>query len=170
MSVIVTQPFFVFYDRAGTPLDAGYIYIGVAGLNPERAPITVYWDTSQTTTAAQPIRTLNGYPSRDGSPSMLISSANQYSLIVKDRTGSLVYSDLNFQPPGYNTRQLQTATAGQTVFNLSASYSPGANALVVYVNGLLLETPGDYAETSSTSITFASGLAAGDQVTTVIKG
>lgn len=170
MSVIVTQPFLIFYDRAGTPLDAGYIYIGAAGINPETAPITVYWDASQTATAAQPIRTLNGYPSRDGSPSMLFASQNEYSLIVKDRAGALVYSDLNFQAPGYNTRQLQTATAGQTVFNLSAGYSPGANSLVVYVNGLLLETPSDYAETSSTSITFTLGLAAGDQVTTVIKG
>jgi hypothetical protein len=95
MSIFVTQPFPIFYDRAGTPLDAGYIYIGVAGVNPETAPITVYWDTSQTTTAAQPIRTLNGYPSRDGSPAMLINNQASYSIVVKDRNGTLVFSDLN---------------------------------------------------------------------------
>ena len=64
MTAIVTEPFLVFYDRNGEPLENGYIYIGASGTNPEANPITVYWDKSLTTTAAQPIRTLAGYPSR----------------------------------------------------------------------------------------------------------
>jgi hypothetical protein len=96
MSIIVTQPFLIFYDRSGQPLDAGYIYIGTPGINPEVAPITVYWDSSLTTTAAQPIRTLAGYPSRNGSPSNIIASTSPYSILIKDKTGALVFSDLNF--------------------------------------------------------------------------
>lgn len=95
MSNEVTSPFSVFYDRTGQPLDAGYIYIGTAGINPEVSPITVYWDTSLTTSAAQPIRTLAGYPSRDGSPGAIIVTQTSYSIVIRDRTGTLVYSNLN---------------------------------------------------------------------------
>lgn len=73
-----------------------------------------------------------------------------------------------FAAAGIRYRQLQTATAGQTIFNLGASYAVGQFQLYVFVNGLLMETPGDYAETSSSRITFASGLAAGDEVVVII--
>jgi hypothetical protein len=73
-----------------------------------------------------------------------------------------------FAPPGIRYRQLLTATAGQTLFDLGGSYATGQSQLYVFVDGLLMETPGDYAETSSSSITFASGLAAGNQVVVII--
>ena len=95
MSNEVTSPFTVFFDRSGQPLDNGYIYIGTAGINPEVSPITVYWDEALTIPAAQPIRTLAGYPSRDGSPGTLIINQTSYSIVVRDKTGALVYSDLN---------------------------------------------------------------------------
>ena len=59
------------------------------------------------------------------------------------------------------------ATASQTVFTLGNSYVPGANNLAVYVNGLRLIAGTDYIETNSTTVTFTSGLAAGDEVTFV---
>ena len=62
-------------------------------------------------------------------------------------------------------RHTATATLGQTVFNLPFTYSPGANNLVVFVNGSLVEVGADYAETNGTSITFLSGLEAGQEVT-----
>jgi hypothetical protein len=95
MSNEVTSPFTVFFDRSGDPLDAGYIYIGTAGINPEVSPISVYWDTALTTPAAQPIRTLAGYPSQNGSPGTIIIAQTSYSIVVRDRTGALVYSNLN---------------------------------------------------------------------------
>ena len=59
----------------------------------------------------------------------------------------------------------QTATASQTVFNLtSASYLPGANNLSVYVNGLKSISGVDFTETDSDTVTFASGLTAGDEL------
>jgi hypothetical protein len=57
-----------------------------------------------------------------------------------------------------------TATAGQTLFNLSGTYVPGSDVLQVFVNGLLLIKTQDYTETSSSSVTFTSGLLSGDQV------
>lgn len=95
MSNVIASPFSVFFDRSGQPLDNGYIYIGTAGINPETSPITVYWDLSLAVTAAQPIRTLAGYPSRDGSPSAIVINQIAYSIVVRDRTGALVFSDLN---------------------------------------------------------------------------
>lgn len=59
------------------------------------------------------------------------------------------------------TTAQQTATTGQTYFAGVPSYTPGSNALQVFVNGLLVT---DYTETSSTSVTFTSPLSSGDEV------
>lgn len=109
MSNVIASPFTVFYDRSGQPLDAGYIYIGTAGINPEVSPITVYWDSSLTTTAAQPIRTLAGYPSQSGSPGTIIINQATYSIVVRDRNGALVYSNLNV-PPSLDSADFLTVT------------------------------------------------------------
>jgi len=93
------------------------------------------------------------------------------SLPVQPVPPTLTLADLApvaFAPAGIRYRQLLTATAGQTLFNLGASYATGQSQLYVFVNGLLMETPGDFAETSSSSITFSSGLAAGDEVVVII--
>jgi hypothetical protein len=111
MSNTITSPFTVFFDRSGQPLDAGYVYIGTAGINPEVSPITVYWDSSLTTTAAQPIRTLAGYPSQSGSPGTIIINQATYSIVVRDRNGALVYSDLNAFIDGDVNRYVSTYAA-----------------------------------------------------------
>lgn len=64
----------------------------------------------------------------------------------------------------YVTSSSQTASAGQTLFNLGSSYQAGSGALAVYVNGLRSRLTADYTETSSTSITFTYALQAGDEV------
>ena len=64
----IAPPYPIFTDKNGDPLDAGYLYFGTANLNPETSPIQVYYDSSLTQPAAQPIRTSNGYPMRNGSP------------------------------------------------------------------------------------------------------
>ena len=59
-----------------------------------------------------------------------------------------------------------TASAGQTLFNLGTTYQTGSNALAAYVNGIkvFLGANRDYTETSSSSITFNTGLNAGDEL------
>lgn len=59
------------------------------------------------------------------------------------------------------------ATAAQTVFDLSFSYTPGSYKLQVFVNGLLqrVGASNQYLETSSTRVTFNSGRSAGENIT-----
>jgi len=56
------------------------------------------------------------------------------------------------------------ATAGQTVFNLNFSYTPGSGGLEVYSTGLRQLITTDYAETNSTTVTFSSGRQVGEIV------
>lgn len=92
MTAIAIQPAFqVFSDTDGSPLENGYIWIGQANLDPQTNPIAVYWDEALTILAAQPIRTLGGYPSWNGTPARLYA-ATSYSIRVLDAKGSLVYS------------------------------------------------------------------------------
>jgi len=91
----VRSPVNQFFDNDGTPLDAGYLYIGTTGANPETTPQAVYWDKAGTIPAAQPIRTLNGYPARDGAASKFYTATKNYSITVKDKRGILVMGALN---------------------------------------------------------------------------
>lgn len=54
---------------------------------------------------------------------------------------------------------------GQTIFDLPFSYTPGMDALMVFVNGVLGVAGSRYTETSSTRITMTPALALGDKVT-----
>jgi len=90
----VNPPFPVITDIDGTPLESGYIYIGTAGLDPETNPISVYFDFAQTLPASQPIRTLNGYPSNSGTPAKLFVAAASYSIRVKNKNSTTVYTSL----------------------------------------------------------------------------
>ena len=92
MSSSIVSPFPVFNDLDGTPLESGYIYIGTANLNPEASPINVFWDAALTVPAAQPIRTVGGYASRNGSPSRMYVSADTYSITVRNRNRVFVYN------------------------------------------------------------------------------
>jgi hypothetical protein len=91
MSALSIQPTFpIFTETDGLPLENGYIWIGAANLDPQGNPINVYWDAALTIPAGQPIRTLNGYPSRNGTPARLYVNSN-YSIRVQNSKGSLVY-------------------------------------------------------------------------------
>ena len=60
--------------------------------------------------------------------------------------------------------QVAVATQGQTVFSLTTPYLIGSNNLSVYVNGSKQIAVTNYTETSTTSITFLTGLNVGDLV------
>jgi hypothetical protein len=85
----ISSPLQQFFDLDGDPLDDGRLFFGVANQNPETSPITVFWDAAGTQPAAQPIRTLNGYPSRNGAIGT-VYAAGDYSLTVRTRKGQLV--------------------------------------------------------------------------------
>jgi len=92
MSVLSVQPTFpIFTEADGQPLENGYIWIGTANLDPQVNPISVYWDAALTQPAAQPIRTINGYPAKSGSPGRLYVNS-EYSIRVQNKNGSAIYS------------------------------------------------------------------------------
>lgn len=92
MSALSIQPTYpIFTETDGQPLENGYIWIGTVNLDPQVNPINVYWDAALTVQAAQPIRTINGYPSRNGTPARLYVNSD-YSIRVMNKNGSTVYS------------------------------------------------------------------------------
>lgn len=94
MSALSIQPTYpIFTDIDGQPLEDGYVWIGTANLDPQTNPINVYWDAALTLPAAQPIRTLAGYPSNSGTPARLYVNSD-YSIRVMNKNGSTVYSAL----------------------------------------------------------------------------
>lgn len=95
MATQVTPPFTLFSDRDGSPLESGFIFIGENNKNPESFGIAVFWDEGLTIPAQQPIRTINGYPSRYGTPSLVFVSEDDYSIIVKDKNSVVVFSSLS---------------------------------------------------------------------------
>jgi hypothetical protein len=87
----IQPPFPIFTDPDGQPLENGYVWIGTANQNPITNPITAYWDAALTVPAAQPVRTLNGYPVNAGTPARLYVNSD-YSIQVQNKNGSVVYS------------------------------------------------------------------------------
>jgi hypothetical protein len=92
MSLQIASPFQQFFDRDGSPLDNGFVYVGTANLNPETNPLTVYFDDALTIPAAQPLRTSNGYIVRNGSPARIYTSQEDFSLTVREKNNVLVYT------------------------------------------------------------------------------
>ncbi|HFD0357493.1 TPA: hypothetical protein ACF00A_003514, partial [Acinetobacter nosocomialis] len=94
MSSKIQTPYPLFSDIDGHPLDAGYIYIGEAGKNPEVYPIPVFWDEALSIPAAQPVRTRNGYLSYYGRAGKLYVSGERCSITVRNKRGKIIYTDL----------------------------------------------------------------------------
>lgn len=88
MAYTAQFPISSFLDVDGKPLENGYVYIGTAGLDPVANPITAYWDAAATQVAAQPIRTIGGYPSNNGVRSRLYVNAVDYSIKVTNVNGT----------------------------------------------------------------------------------
>jgi hypothetical protein len=93
-----------------------------------------------------------------------------YKFVLKDSTDVLIatydnITGINSNAISFtNSQQIITATANQTVFNLSISYQVATNSLSVFVDGVNQYGPGAqyaYTETSSTSVTFTNGLHVG---------
>jgi hypothetical protein len=168
MSSSIVSPFPFFTDTTGSALEGGYIYLGQSNLNPETAPVNVFWDAALTIPAGQPIRTVGGYPSRAGTPSRMYVATDTYSITVRNKNRALVFSafDQSDAPTSVFdiSTQLITATASQTTFTLTTfTYLPGTETLEVYRNGLRLNLGLDYLETNSVTITLTAPAAVGDQ-------
>ena len=88
-------PYTAIADIDGSPLDAGFLFFGEYGKDPELFPVEIFWDSDFTVPAAQPIRTRNGYPVRNGSPTKVYLKTAQHSIAIKNRNGAFILVDFN---------------------------------------------------------------------------
>ena len=156
------------FDNSGNVLSGGKIYTYAAGTT---TPATTYTSSSGITANSNPI-ILN---SAGRVPyEIWLSDTVAYKFVLKDSNDTLIatYDNLvgiNSNYIAYTSQQeIQTATAGQTVFNLTTmQYQPGTNNLSVFVDGVNQYGPGAqyaYVETDSDTVTFVSGLHVGASV------
>lgn len=156
------------FDNSGNVLSGGKIYTYAAGTT---TPATTYTSSSGITANSNPI-ILN---SAGRVPyEIWLTDGQNYKFVLKDSNDVLIgtwdnLSGINSNFVNYvNQQEIQTATAGQTVFNLTTmNYLVGTNSLSVFVDGVNQYGPGAqyaYEETDSSTVTFASGLHVGAEV------
>lgn len=158
-----------FFDSNGNPLSGGLIYTYAAGTS---TPAATYTSTSGLIQHSNPI--VLDAAGRVPTGEIWLTDGISYKFTIKTSQDVLVgtYDNIvginsNFVP--YTGQQeIQTATAGQTVFNLTTfKYMTGMNNISVYVDGVNQYGPGAqyaYVETDTDTVTFVSGLHVGASV------
>ena len=153
-----------FFDNNGNPLVGGKLYTYTAGTT---TPQVTYTSALGNVPNSNPI-ILNGggrVPAE-----IWLTDGLEYKFVLYSSTDQLIGSWDNIVGINSNfvnfvtSEEVQTATAGQTVFTLTTmAYQPGTNNLVVYVDGVNQIEGGAYSfvETSSTVVTFTNGLHVG---------
>jgi hypothetical protein len=158
-----------FFNNDGVPLSGGLIYTYTAGTT---TPATTYTTGAGTIAHSNPI--VLDSAGRVPTGEIWLTDSLAYKFVIKDASFNLIGTYDNIVGINSNfvnytaSQEIQTATAGQTVFTLTTmAYQPGTNSLTVFVDGVNQYGPGAqyaFVETSSTSVTFASGLHVGASV------
>ena len=133
----ILPPFAQYTGLDGRPLENGFVYFGSVNLNPETNPATVYWDSAGTQPAAQPIRTVNGFPSRNGSPANLFIN-QAYSTTIRNASGVIVSTSPNSADTGAGgVLQLLLDLASSTGSSLVGFLQAGTGAVLRTVQNKL---------------------------------
>lgn len=158
-----------FFNNDGVPLAGGFIYTYLAGSNTAAA---TYTTGAGTIAHSNPI--VLDSAGRVPTGEIWLTDTLAYKFVIKDSSNALIGTYDNIVGINSNfvnytaSQEIQTATAGQTVFTLTTMvYQPGTNSITVFVDGVNQYGPGAsyaFTETSSTSVTFASGLHVGASV------
>lgn len=90
MSVIL-NPVEQYFDLEGEPLQNGYLYFGEVYGNPVTQPVMVYFDPEFTLPAAQPVRTVNGYPVRNGTATGIYAPVDVSILVQNKNREQVIY-------------------------------------------------------------------------------
>jgi hypothetical protein len=155
-----------FFTNTGAVLTGGKLYTYLAGTT---TPATTYTSSQGITAWTNPI-VLDAAGRVSGSGEIWLTDGINYKFVLKDSNDVLIatydnVSGINSNFLAFvNQQEIITATAGQTVFNLSITYQPGTNSLSVFVDGVNQYGPGAqyaYTETDSDTVTFVSGLHVG---------
>jgi hypothetical protein len=142
-------PYLIYTDTDGSPLENGYLYFGVANQNAQTNPVAIYWDVDLTIPAANPVRTINGYPSNNGSPGNIFT-ASDYSIIVRDRNGLLVYSRASAIETGAVSAAESYWLTG--VAGVDAITATAGVGLTAYADGLVVRFESAGANTGAVTI------------------
>jgi hypothetical protein len=154
-ATLTPSPKVQFFTAAGVPLVGGKLFTYASGTT---SPLATYTDSTGLTTNANPVI----LDSRGEANVWL--GPSRYTWLLKDSLDNLIWSvaGVNSSPSA------QTATivaaASQTVFTVP-EYGLGGYLMVI-VDGLVKEFNYDYTETNTTTITFVSGLTAGQRLVT----
>ena len=158
-----------FFTNTGAVLTGGKLYTYAAGTT---TPAVTYTSSQGITAWSNPI-VLDAAGRVSGSGEIWLTDGIVYKFVLKDANDVLIatydnISGINSNFVAFvNQQEIITATAGQTVFNLSISYQPGTNSLSVFVDGVNQYGPGAqyaYTETDADTVTFVSGLHVGAEV------
>jgi len=162
-----------FFDNNGVILSGGKIYTYAAGTT---TPQATYTSASGTTPHANPI--ILDSAGRVPGGEIWLTDGLVYKFVIETATSILLgtydnITGVNSNFVNYTVQEeVITATAGQTVFNLTTiNYTPGTNSLTVYIDGVNQYVGDSYLETDSNTVTFTSGVHVGGEVkfTTAIQ-
>ena len=106
------------------------------------------------------------FPASDSpiSPQLPVAASRAGKVLSFDSSGNPV-ANIGISNNTLIGEETQTATAGQTVFNLTAAaYAPGSRNLSVFIDGVNQIVGSSYTETSSSVVTFSEGLRVGARV------
>ena len=154
-----------FLDNSGNVLTGGKIFTYAAGTTTNQA---TYTNATGAIPHSNPI--ILDAAGRVPGGEIWLTDGLQYKFVLKDSNDVLIATydnvvGINSNFVNYATQQeVQTATAGQTIFTLTTiNYTPGTNSLSVFVDGVNQYDGVSYAyvETDSTTVTFTSGLHVG---------
>jgi len=155
-----------FFDNNGVILSGGKIYTYAAGTT---TPQATYTSASGVTPHANPI--ILDSAGRVPGGEIWLTDGLVYKFVIETATGILLgtydnITGVNSNFVNYTVQEeVITATAGQTVFNLSTiNYTPGTNSLTVYIDGVNQYVGDSYLETDSNTVTFTSGVHVGGEV------
>lgn len=113
MSVIL-NPVEQYFDLDGEPLQSGYIYFGEVYGNPVTQPTMVYFDPEFTIPAAQPVRTVNGFPVRSGTATGLYAPDDVSILVQNSKREQVIYIQSSAINTGDTTTVYRTSNAALT--------------------------------------------------------
>jgi hypothetical protein len=169
----VSEPFPTFHDRDGQPLDGGFLYFGTAGLPAGANQVPVYVDAALTIPAAQPVRTLNGFPQYQGAACRLYVDADDFSVTVNDAENLLVFSSLNATvriPLAATTGGLSSDRVEYTEGGIGSTVRQLTSKLQESVSVFDFMTPSEIADVQAGTLlidvtsSIAAALAAADEI------
>ncbi|WP_332605488.1 hypothetical protein [Acinetobacter sp. ESBL14] len=122
MSNRVSTPFPIYSDTDGSPLDAGFVFIGKVNANPINSPIEIFYDAELTIPAANPARTRNGYIAKNGAPRQLFCAEPLVSIAVQNKKNEDVWNSANINlNPGVTTDAVIDTASGKSQAEINAN-------------------------------------------------